>query len=312
MNQSSTVNVHRVACIGAGVIGAGWAVHFLARGLEVAVWDSAQGMRNRIERFIADAWQDLARRGPLRDDWRNRLSFAATLQEAVATAQFVQESGPERLDIKREIIAAIDAMAGRDIVIASSTSGFTATEIQQGVPGARRILVGHPFNPPYLMPLVEVVAGLETEPSVVDWLASFYASLGKRVLRVRGEMPGFIANRLQEAVWREALHLIERDLATVEEIDAAMSFGPGLRWSFMGPFLQSELTGGDGGIRKSLAQFAPEIRRPWAYAPLPQMSSTLMERIVAGCADEVAGRSAAELVRERNGKLIAVLDALGL
>jgi len=162
------------------------------------------------------------------------------------------------------------------------------------------------------MPLVEVVAGRHTSPEVVDWLVNFYTAAGKRVLRVRHEVPGFIANRLQEAVWREALSLIERNVATVEDIDAAMSLGPALRWSFMGPFLQMALTGGDGGARHSLEQFEPDIRRAWATAPLPELTPSLRERIIAGCDREVAGRSAAELVRERNAKLIAVLDALRL
>ena len=223
-----------------------------------------------------------------------------------------QENAPERLPLKQELLARIDTLAMPEIVISSSTSGFPVSELQARCSHPERIVVGHPFNPPYLMPLVEVVGGRHTAPATIDGLAAFYSSIGKRVLKVRAEVPGFIANRLQEAVWREALALIASDVATVEDIDTALSFGPGLRWSFMGPFLQMALTGGEGGAEHSLDHFAPDVRRPWGHAPLPELSPALRERIVAGCAREVAGRSSQDLARERDAKLIAVLDALGL
>ena len=200
--------VHRVACIGAGVIGGGWAAHFLARGYDVVAWDPAPDGAARLRELVATAWPALEALGVAAGASRGRLSVAPTLEAAVADAEFVQESAPERLGLKRELLTAIDRAAPPAVVIGSSTSGFAMSEMQPDAPGAARMVVGHPFNPPYLIPLVEVVGGARTDPEAVAWAAAFYRAAGKYALELERELPGFIANRLQDAMWREALHMV--------------------------------------------------------------------------------------------------------
>jgi carnitine 3-dehydrogenase len=302
--------VRRVACIGAGVIGGGWAAHFLARGYDVSAWDPAPDGEARLCDLIATAWPALEALGLTAGASRDRLSFAPTLEAAVADAQFVQESAPERLDLKRELLRAIDRATPPEVVIGSSTSGFAMTEMQPDAPGAARMVVGHPFNPPYLIPLVEVVGGARTDPEAVAWAAAFYRAAGKYALELERELPGFIANRLQDAMWREALHMVAAGEATVEEIDAAIREGPGLRWPIMGPCLTFHLAGGAGGMAHMLDHFGPALEEPWTRLQAPPLTAELRDRMVEGCAREAAGRTIADLVRERDAKLVAILKAL--
>jgi carnitine 3-dehydrogenase len=235
---------------------------------------------------------------------------AAALEAAVTDAEFVQESAPERLDLKRELLAAIDRAAPPETVIGSSTSGFAMSEMQPDAPGAARMVVGHPFNPPYLIPLVEVVGGARTDPAAVAWAVAFYRAAGKYPLELERELPGFIANRLQDALWREALHMVAAGEATVGQIDAAIRAGPGLRWPIMGPCLTFHLAGGAGGMAHMLDHFGPALEEPWTRLEAPPLTRELRDRMVAGCAAEAAGRSVAELIRERDAKLVAILKAL--
>ena len=302
--------VRRVACIGAGVIGGGWAAHFLARGYDVVAWDPAQGGEARLRDLVATAWSALTALGLAPGASPDRLSFAETLEAAVADAEFVQESAPERLDLKRELLGALDRATPPEVVIGSSTSGFAMTEMQPDAPGAARMVVGHPFNPPYLIPLVEVVGGARTDPAAVAWAAAFYRAGGKYALEMARELPGFIANRLQDAMWREALHMVAAGEATVGEIDAAIREGPGLRWPIMGPCLTFHLAGGAGGMAHMLDHFGPALEEPWTRLAAPPLTAELRDRMVEGCAAEAAGRSIADLVRERDLKLVAILKAL--
>jgi carnitine 3-dehydrogenase len=304
--------VRRIACIGAGVIGGGWAAHFLARGYEVLAWDPAPDGEARLRELVATAWPALEVLGLAAGASPDRLSFARSLQAAVAGAEFVQESAPERLDLKREIIAAIDRAASHEVVIASSTSGYAMTEMQPRAPGAARMVVGHPFNPPYLIPLVEVVGGTRTDPDAVAWAAAFYRAAGKHALELDRELPGFIANRLQDAMWREALHMVAAGEATVEQIDAAIREGPGLRWPIMGPCLTFHLAGGAGGMAHMLDHFGPALEEPWTRLAAPPLTGELRNRMVEGCEREAAGRTVPELVRERDAKLVAILKALAV
>jgi carnitine 3-dehydrogenase len=303
--------VRRVACIGAGVIGGGWAAHFLARGYDVVAWDPAPDGEMRLRELVAAAWPALEALGLAPGAAQGRLSVAPTLEPAVADAEFVQESAPERLELKRDLLAAIDRAAPAAVVIGSSTSGFAMTEMQPDAPGAARMVVGHPFNPPYLIPLVEVVGGARTEPEAVAWAAAFYRAAGKYALTLERELPGFIANRLQDAMWREALHMVAAGEATVEQIDAAIREGPGLRWPIMGPCLTFHLAGGPGGMAHMLDHFGPALDEPWTRLQAPPLTRELRDRMVEGCAAEAAGRTIAELIRERDAKLVAVLNALG-
>jgi carnitine 3-dehydrogenase len=303
--------VRRVACIGAGVIGGGWAAHFLARGYDVVGFDPAPDGEVRLRELVATAWPALAALGLAAGASPQRLTFAGSLGVALENAEFVQESAPERLELKRELLAAFDRATPPEVVIGSSTSGFAMSDMQPDAPGAARMVVGHPFNPPYLIPLVEVVGGVRSDPAAVAWAVEFYRASGKYALAMESELPGFIANRLQDAMWREALHMVAAGEATVGQIDAAIREGPGLRWPIMGPCLTFHLAGGPGGMAHMLDHFGPALDEPWTRLKAPPLTPELRDRMVEGCADEAAGRSIAELIAERDRKLVAILKALG-
>ncbi|MFE8976026.1 3-hydroxyacyl-CoA dehydrogenase NAD-binding domain-containing protein [Streptomyces cyaneofuscatus] len=304
-------DVRRVACVGAGVIGGGWAAHFLARGYDVTAWDPAPDAEARLRRLVAAAWPALEQLGLAEGASQDRLTVTASLEEAVAGAEFVQESAPEKLELKRDLLARLDAAAPAGTVIASSTSGYPMTDMQTGTPGAARLVVGHPFNPPYLIPLVEVVGGELTAPAAVEWASRFYEVAGKSVITMDREVPGFIANRLQEALWREALHMVANGEATVREIDASITEGPGLRWAVMGPMLTFALAGGEGGMAHMLDHFGPSLKSPWTRLEAPELDRALYEAVVAGCGEAAAGRTIADLVAERDRGVIDVLRATG-
>ncbi|MBK3533606.1 L-carnitine dehydrogenase [Streptomyces sp. MBT67] len=300
-----------MACVGAGVIGGGWAAHFLARGYDVTAWDPAPDAAVRLRRLIAAAWPALEQLGLADGASQDRLTVTATLEEAVADAQFVQESAPEKLDLKRDLLARLDAAAPAGTVIASSTSGYPMTDMQTEAADPGRLVVGHPFNPPYLIPLVEVVGGERTDPAAVEWASRFYGVAGKSVITMDREVPGFIANRLQEALWREALHMVANGEATVAEIDASITEGPGLRWAVMGPMLTFALAGGEGGMAHMLDHFGPSLKSPWTRLEAPELDRALYEAVVAGCDEAADGRSIADLVAERDRGVIDILRATG-
>ena len=307
MLRPDPADVRRVGVIGTGVIGGGWAAHFLRMGLDVVAFDPAPGAEDRLRQFVADAWPTLERLG-LRDGAdQRRLSFAADLGGAAADTQFIQESTREDGPTKVRIMAEIDAAAGPDTVIASSTSGFAMTMLQRDCAHPERTVVGHPFNPPYLIPLVEVVGGERTDPAVVDWAVAFYTDAGKYGLKMTKELPGFLGNRLQEAMWREALHMVAAGDATVEEIDASVTYGPGLRWALMGPCLTFHLAGGQGGMGYMLDHFGAALLEPWTRLEAPQLTPDLRDRMVEGCLREAAGRSIGELERQRDDFLVDLL-----
>ena len=218
---------------------------------------------------------------------------------------------PEQLDLKRRVLADIAAAAPDQVVIGSSTSGFGMTEMAVDIPSAHRLVVAHPFNPPYLIPLVEVVGGERTPADVVTWTAEFFRHTGKSVITPDREVPGFIANRLQEALWREALHMVANGEATVEQIDASITEGPGLRWAFHGPMLTFHLAGGPGGMAQMLDHFGPSLRAPWTRLAAPELTPELRDAVVRGCDEEAGPRSIADLVRERDRRLVDVLRVLG-
>jgi carnitine 3-dehydrogenase len=302
--------VNQIAIVGTGVIGSGWAAHFLAQGLDVTAYDPAPDAEERLRQAVAAAWPALTRLG-LRDGAdQARLQFGPSLAAAVSKAQFIQESAPERLPLKQSLLAEIDAAAPLEAIISSSTSGFAATDLQAKCPNPERIVVGHPFNPPYLVPLVEVVGGEKTAAAVVDWTMDFYALFGKRPLRLSRELPGFVANRLQEALWREALPMVNEGMATVSEIDAAIVDGPGLRWAIIGPLLIFHLAGGEGGMGHMLDHFDPNEFASWSKLLAPPVTAELRQKMVDGCLEEADGRTIADLERERDACLVAVLEAV--
>jgi len=298
------------AAIGSGVIGAGWVARALAHGLQVRVWDPAPGAEAALRARLENAWPALRQQGLDTDEALSRLHFAETLEACVANADFIQESAPERLDLKRELHARIGAAARPDALVASSTSGLLPSEFYADAPHPERCLVGHPFNPVYLLPLVEVVGGQRTSAAAIEAAQTVYRRLGMRPLHVRKEVPGFIADRLLEALWREALHLVNDGVASTGEIDDAIRFGAGLRWSFMGSFLTYTLAGGDAGMRHFMAQFGPALQLPWTYLKAPELSEALIDQVVEGTREQLGEHSIGQLEQFRDDCLLAVLDAI--
>ncbi|MEV4145848.1 3-hydroxyacyl-CoA dehydrogenase NAD-binding domain-containing protein [Amycolatopsis sp. NPDC049691] len=286
-----------VAVVGTGVIGASWARLFLAHGLDVVATDPAPGAEEQLFSALEDVATD-------------RLRFVADAGVAAAAADFVQENGPEREDVKHALFAVLDEAARPDVVLASSSSGLLPSAIARGCPRhPERVVVGHPFNPPHLIPLVEVVPGRETAPEVVDRAVEFYASVGKRPIRLAREVPGHVANRLQAALWQEAYSLVERGVATVADIDAAIANGPGLRWAVLGPFVNQHLSGGAGGLAHVLAHLGPPTEEWWRDLGRVHLTPELAETLVAGVDAELAGTDDRALVAARDAVLNHLLAA---
>jgi carnitine 3-dehydrogenase len=298
------------AALGSGVIGSGWVARALAHGLDVVAWDPAPGAEAALRRRIANAWPALEKQGLAPGASQHRLSFVSTIEACVRDADFIQESAPERLELKLDLHAKISAAAKPDAIIASSTSGLLPSEFYESSTHPQRCVVGHPFNPVYLLPLVEIVGGRNTSAEAIEAAKVIYTTLGMRPLHVRKEVPGFIADRLLEALWREALHLVNDGVASTGEIDDAIRFGAGLRWSFMGTFLTYTLAGGDAGMRHFMAQFGPALKLPWTYLPAPELTEKLIDDVVEGTAEQLGERSIAALELYRDDTLLAVLEAV--
>jgi carnitine 3-dehydrogenase len=299
--------VRTVTVVGTGVIGGGWAAHFLRRGYDVVAWDPGPGARERLASMLDNAWPSLERLGLSEGAGRDRLRWADTLEESLADTDFVQESSPEVLDAKRALLAQIDKAASPEVVVASSTSGLLMTDMAVDCVNPGRFLVGHPFNPPYLIPLVEVVGGEGTDPDAVTWADRFYTVAGKTSLTMDHEVSGFVGNRLQEALWREALHMVGSGQATVQQIDDSIAHGPGLRWAVMGPMLTFHLAGGPGGMGHMLDHFGPALLEPWTRLEAPELTADLRDRVVAGVDEEAAGRTVAQLEQKRDAFLVDLL-----
>jgi carnitine 3-dehydrogenase len=299
--------VRTVTVVGTGVIGGGWAAHFLRRGYDVVAWDPGPGARERLAALLDNAWPALERLGLSDGAGRDRLRWADTLEEALTGTDFVQESSPEVLEAKRALLAQIDKATRPEVVVASSTSGLLMTDMAVDCVNPGRFLVGHPFNPPYLIPLVEVCGGEGTDADAVDWADEFYTLAGKRSLKMDHEVSGFVGNRVQEALWREALHMVDSRQATVQQIDDAVAYGPGLRWAIMGPLLTFHLAGGPGGMGHMLDHFGPALLEPWTRLEAPELTPDLRDRVVAGVEEEAAGRTVAQLERRRDAFLVDLL-----
>lgn len=306
----SPEDVRTVAIVGTGVIGGGWAAHFLRMGYDVVAWDPGPGAAERLTALVEGAWPALQRLG-LRDGAStDRLRFAGSLAEAAGAAQFVQESAPEVLDTKIELLAEIDAVTPPDVVIGSSTSGFMMSDMAVRAKTPGRFVVGHPFNPPYLIPLVEIVGGRDTDPAAVTWAERFYSATGKVCLTMDREVPGFVGNRLQEALWREALHMIDSGQATVQQIDDSIAYGPGLRWALMGPMLTFHLAGGQGGMAHMLDHFGPALQEPWTRLTAPELTPRLRDLVVGGVGESVGDVAVPQLERRRDEFLADLLMLL--
>ncbi len=306
--MAKSKEIRNVAIVGTGVIGASWAALYLARGLNVVATDPAPNAESNLRRYIDDAWKDLSVIGLSPGASRDRLSFTLDMKQAVSDADLVQENGPERQDFKIKLFADMDAATSPDTIIASSSSGLTMSVMQSNCKHPERCVIGHPFNPPHVVPLVEVVAGAKTSPETVQRAISFYASIGKRPIHVRKEVVGHVANRLQAALYREIVYLIEQGVLDVADSDAAVCWGPGLRWGVMGPNLLFHLAGGQGGIQHFMEHLSGPVATWWKdLGTITEFSPQVKQTIVDGVLKEAGDRSIEELERERDAMLLELL-----
>ena len=302
--------VKTLGLLGTGVIGGGWAARALHFGIDVIAADVKPEMEEWIRGAVANAEPALARLtfAPLPP--KGRLSFTTDLKLMAQSSDFIQENIPEQLPLKQRMLAEVSRYAAADVIVASSTSGLTPTDLQRDMISPERFCVAHPFNPVYLLPLVELVGGQKTAQSTIDAAARFFAYIGMHPLHVRREVPGHLTDRLQEALWREILHLVNDGVATTGELDESIIYGPGLRWAAMGTNLIYHLAGGESGMRHMLAQFGPCLKWPWTKLEAPELTETLIDRMVEGTQHQAAGRSIRELERLRDDYLVAIQQVL--
>lgn len=300
--------VKRVAIIGTGVIGASWAALFLAKGLDVVATDISPDAEGRLRAYIDEVWPALETLGLAAGASRSRLVFTDDLKAAVSGVDLVQENGPERIDFKKVLYRQLDELLPADTLIASSSSGLTMSEIQSACERhPERCVIGHPFNPPHLIPLVEIVGGAKTSEDTIERVTAFYTALGKRTIRLNKEVPGHVANRLQAALWREVVHLVSEGVVNVADADTAVCWGPGLRWGVMGPNMLFHLGGGQGGIEHFFDQFTGPMTAWWSVLGSPTITPELREKVIAGVREEAGSRSTGELAARRDEVLLGLL-----
>ncbi|HEY1928834.1 MAG TPA: 3-hydroxyacyl-CoA dehydrogenase NAD-binding domain-containing protein [Caulobacteraceae bacterium] len=300
--------IRRVAIIGTGVIGASWSALFLAKGLDVVATDVAPDAEAHLRAFVDQCWPALEELGLAPGASRERLKFEPRLEDAVKGAELVQENGPERIEFKRDLYSKLDKLLPASTLIASSSSGLTMSEIQKACADhPERCFIGHPFNPPHLIPLVELVSGAQTSAETIDRAAAFYDGLGKKTVRLNKEVPGHVANRLAAALLREVMYLVAEDVISVADVDAAVSYGPGLRWGVMGPMMLYHLGGGAGGIEHFFDQFTGPLTAWWSVLGNPQITPDLRAKVTAGVMDEVASRSIESLEKQRDREVMGLL-----
>src|SRR6266481_2153158 len=301
--------IRRIAIIGTGVIGASWTALFLAKGLDVIATDIAPDAETSLRNFVKAAWPALERLGLAPGASQSRLTFTADLPAAVRAADFVQENGPERIDFKQKLYRQLDELLSADVIIASSSSGLTISEIQSACRlHPERCVIGHPFNPPHLVPLVEIVGGAKTSEATIERAAEFYTGLGKQVVRVRKEVPGHVANRLQAALAREVYYLVAEGVVSAADVDTALCWGPGLRWGIMGQVLLNHLGGGQGGIEHFFQQFTRPMTAWWKSLGNPVLTPEVQRKLIDSVHAEVGSRSIDSLAAERDEMLLGLLE----
>jgi 3-hydroxyacyl-CoA dehydrogenase len=302
-------DIKRVTVIGTGVIGASWATLFLAKGLEVVATDIAPDAKARLEAFIAAAWPALQQSGLAPGASPTNLQFTDNLDAAVAGSDLIQENGPERIDFKKDLYERLDRILPPNVIIASSSSGLTMSAVQSACDDhPERCVIGHPFNPPHLIPLVEIVGGAQTSEETIRRVTEFYNGLGKRTIRLRKEVPGHVANRLQAALYREIVHLISEGVVSVTDADTAVCWGPGLRWGIMGPNLLYHLGGGQGGIEHFFEQFSGPMTAWWSALGTPELTPEVRDTIIKGVHEQVRSRSIQELATHRDDLLLGLIS----
>ncbi|HUA26792.1 MAG TPA: 3-hydroxyacyl-CoA dehydrogenase NAD-binding domain-containing protein [Steroidobacteraceae bacterium] len=307
--MSTPKPIRRISIIGTGVIGASWAALYLAKGLEVVATDVAPTAEASLRQFVEAAWPALKRLGLAAGASQAKLSFTPKLEAAVSGADLVQENGPERIDFKQKLYGQLDDLLPADVIIASSSSGLTMSEIQSGCGShPERCVIGHPFNPPHLVPLVEIVGGTKTSEETIERATEFYQSIGRRTVRVRKEMPGHVANRLQAAIAREVYYLVADGVVSAADVDTALCWGPGLRWGLMGNMLLNHLGGGKGGIEHFLEQFTRPMTAWWKSLGNPVLTPEVQKKLIESVHSEVGSRSIDELAAERDEMLLGLLE----
>lgn len=306
--MTNTKPIRRVAIIGTGVIGASWTSLYLAKGLQVVATDPAPGAEAKLRDFVTNAWPALEQLGLAPGASQANLTFTADLAEALADADFVQENGPERVDFKQKLYGQIDALLPPDVIIASSSSGIPMSQIQPGASAhPERCVIGHPFNPPHLIPLVEIVGGSKTSKETIRRADEFYTSIGRKTVRINKEMPGHVANRLQAALAREVYYLVAEGIVSAADVDTALCWGPGLRWGIMGNMMLNHLAGGPGGIEHALQGLGGPMAAWWKTLGEPEMTPELQRKLIDSVHAEVGSRSIDELAAERDELLIGLV-----
>ena len=307
--MSQNKPIRRITIIGTGVIGASWASLFLAKGLDVVATDVAPGAEAALKHFVAAAWPALQRLGLASGASQSRLSFTAALTDAVKDADLVQENGPEKIEFKKTLYRQLDELLHPSVIIASSSSGLTMSEIQSACElHPERCVIGHPFNPPHLVPLVEIVGGAKTSKDTIDRADEFYTSIGQRTVRVNKEMPGHVANRLQAALSREVYYLVAEGVVSAADIDTALSWGPGLRWGIMGSMMLNHLGGGPGGIEHFFQQFTGPMTAWWKTLGSPVLTPEVQKTLIDSVHAEVGSRTIDELAAERDEVLLGLIE----
>ncbi len=304
--------VHRIAIVGTGVIGASWAAYYLAHGIDVVATDPGPQAEANLRKYVDDAWPLLTQVGLSPGASRDRLTFSPDMSRALAEADWVQENAPERPDFKIKLFAQMDEATPPNSIIASSSSGITMDVIQSGCKRPERCVIGHPFNPPHVVPLVEVVGGAKTSEATIERAMAFYAGIGKKPVRLYKArlykaLPGHVANRFQAALYKEVLYLVQQGVLSAADADVAVCYGPGIRWGVMGPSLQWHVGGGQGGIQHFMEHLMDPLVAMMKTLGTPEITPQLKQTIVDAVLKEAGGRSVEQLAREENSVLIGLL-----
>ncbi len=298
--------IKTVGIAGTGLIGAGWAARLLYRGYDVIAYDVSPSAEAKLKAQIKTAWPSLEALLGKRKT-KGKLKFTTDLKEMASKAQFIHEAAPEREDLKIRLFKEIDAIAAPDVIIASSSSGFLPTNLQSQCKHPERVIIGHPFNPVYLLPLVEIVPGDKTSAKAMDAAHVYFEAIGMQVLRLKKEIMGYVCDRLQEALWRESLHILNKDIATTGDIDDSIVYSAGMRWAFMGSFLTYHVAGGPGGMRDFIKQFDPTLELDWTDLKFPKWNADLERRLVEGCEAQAGKRTVVQIEKKRNAILVDMM-----
>jgi carnitine 3-dehydrogenase len=300
------MKIKTVGIAGTGLIGAGWAARLLIRGINVIAYDVSPTAEAKLKAQIKTAWPSMeSLLGKPKK--KGTLTFTTDLHEMASKADFIHEAAPEREDLKIKLFKDIDAIAAPHVIISSSSSGFLPTKLQSECKHPERVIIGHPFNPVYLLPLVETVPGAKTSTETMDAAGVYFESIGMQVLRLKKEIDGYICDRLQEALWREALHILDKDVGSTADIDDSIVYSAGMRWAFMGSFQTYHLAGGPGGMRDFMKQFDPTLELPWTDLKFPKWNDALETRLIEGCEAQAGGKTVAQMEAKRNAILVDMM-----